>query len=167
MPFGLCTPAKIVLVAEPSTRGPSTSSTTLATASVSTPPMRRPSPRRRRSKRMAEARKFSDFSAGTPIIGPRPNGDRTGGGGEVERGEGVVEQVDVGPLHERARDGESLTLATRDVRAALRDRRVEPTGHRGDEVARLRDLECLPQLVVGCFFPPEPEIARDRAREEV
>ena len=94
-------------------------------------------------------------------------GAEPGVGREVERGERVVEQVDVGPLHQRAGDGETLALPARDVGAALRDRRVEPAGHRGDEVARLRDLECLPQLVVGGVGAAEPEVARDRAREQV
>ena len=49
-------------------------------------------------------------------------------GGEVERGERVVEQVDARPPDERARDREALPLPARDVGTALADRRVELPG---------------------------------------
>ena len=88
-------------------------------------------------------------------------------GGEVERGERVVEQVDAGLAHEGPRDREALALAARHVRAALRDRRVEPAGHRRDEVARLRDLERLPQLVVGGVGVAVAQVAGDGAGEQV
>ena len=75
--------------------------------------------------------------------GPQP-----GVGGDVQRGERVVEQVDLGAAHQRAGDRQPLALAAGDVGAALRDRRVQPRRHRPDEVGALRDLQRRPQLVV-------------------
>ena len=85
-------------------------------------------------------------------------------GREVERGERVVEEVDVGSLDERSGDGEPLTLTTGHVGPALGDRRVETVGHRLDEVTRLRDLECLPELVVGRVGVAVPQVARRPCR---
>src|SRR5215207_124785 len=87
-------------------------------------------------------------------------------GGEVERGEGVVEQVDGGRVRERPRDREALTLATRHVGAALGDGGIELLGLGFDEVAGLRDLECLPHLVVGGVLVAEAHVAADGAREQ-
>ena len=55
----------------------------------------------------------------------RQRGAQPGVGGEVERRERVVEQVDLGLADQRPGDREPLPLAAGDVRAALRDRRVE------------------------------------------
>ena len=85
---------------------------------------------------------------------------------EVERREAVVEDVDLGPLHERAGDGESLALAAGDVRAALRDRRLETLGHLGDELLALRDFERVPELVVGRVLLAVAQVARDGAAEQ-
>ena len=84
----------------------------------------------------------------------------------VERREAVVEQVERGLLHQRPGDRQPLALAAGDVGAALVDRGVETPGHRGDEVARLGDLEGAPQLGVARLRLPEPQVARDRAAEQ-
>src|SRR5262245_36570520 len=88
-------------------------------------------------------------------------------GGEVERRERVVEQVDVRLTHERTRDGEPLALPTRHVGAALADRRMQPPWHRADEVVTLRDTERPPQQLLGRLRIGVTEVARHRAREEV
>ncbi len=69
--------------------------------------------------------------------------------GRIEGREAVVEEVDRGPLDERAGDGEPLPLAARDVGAALVDRSRPAARHRGHEVARLGHLERVPELLVG------------------
>ena len=89
-----------------------------------------------------------------------------GVGRQVERRERVVEDEDVGLVHDRPRDREPLALAARDVRAALRDARVELALHLLDEVAALRDLERLPELVVGRLLAPEAQVRRDGAGEQ-
>src|SRR3954447_16761811 len=69
----------------------------------------------------------------------RLTGDRAewsaqpGVGGEVERGERVVEEVDLGTAYDGTGDRETLSLATADVGAPLGDRGVEPLGHGADE----------------------------------
>ena len=88
-------------------------------------------------------------------------------GGEVERRERVVEQVDLGLSHERPRNGQSLTLPTGNVRAPLRYSGVELTGHVGHEVLGLRDFERLPQLFVGGVGLAVAQVAGDRPGEEV
>src|SRR5207247_9999298 len=85
----------------------------------------------------------------------------------VERGEAVIEEVDGGAFGDSARDREALPLSARDVRAALVDRRLELTGHRGDEIARLRDLERMPELRVAGVFVAEAEVLRHRAFEQI
>ena len=72
----------------------------------------------------------------------------------------------LGAADERSRDREPLALAAGDVRAALGDRRVELALHLLDEVARLRDLERLPELVVGRVLVAEAQVARDGAAEQ-
>ena len=85
---------------------------------------------------------------------------------EVERREAVVEDVDLGLLDQRPGDRQALALAARQVRAALGDRRLEAALHLLDEVARLGDLERVPQLVVGRRWIAEAQVARDRAAEQ-
>src|SRR3954454_8177074 len=93
-------------------------------------------------------------------------GAQSGVGGEVERGERVVEQVDRRLVRERACDGEPLALTAGHVGPTLRDRGVELLGLGLHEVARLRDLERLPDLGVGGVLVAEAHVARDRAKEE-
>ena len=69
---------------------------------------------------------------------------QAGVGREVERRERVVEQVDLRLAHQRAGDGQPLTLAARHVGAALGDRRLELVGHPLDEVLRLGDRAAPP-----------------------
>ena len=62
-----------------------------------------------------------------------------------------------------------LTAADADLRrrwAALVDRSLEIAGHRGDEIARVSDLEGTPQFSVGRLRPAEPQVARDGAAEQ-
>ena len=61
-----------------------------------------------------------------------------GVGGQVERGERVVEEVDLGPADHRPGDGEPLPLAAGDVGAALGDRRRR--GRRASRATKSRGL---------------------------
>ncbi len=70
------------------------------------------------------------------------------------------------PLGERPGDGEALALAAGDVGAALRDAGLELAVHLLDEVARLGDLEGLPQLVVGRLLVAVAQVAGHRAAEQ-
>ena len=88
-------------------------------------------------------------------------------GAGVERREAVVEQVHARPLDERPGDRQPLALAAGDVGAALVDGRVETARHGGDEVARLGDLERVPELGVGRVRPAEAQVVGDRAAEQV
>ena len=53
---------------------------------------------------------------------------RAGIGGEVQGREAVIEDVGLGLLHERPGDRQALALATRQIGAALGDRRLEAPG---------------------------------------
>ncbi len=88
-------------------------------------------------------------------------------GGEVQRAEGVVEEVQRRLRGERPGDAEPLALPAGDVRAALRDRGVELLGHRGDEVPALGDGERVPELLLVGVRVPEAEVRRDGAGEQV
>ncbi len=90
-----------------------------------------------------------------------------GVGGRVQCGETVVEQVDRGPLHERPCDGQPLTLAAGDVRATLGNLRLQPSCHRGHELAGLGDCKCVPQLIVGSVGPAEAQVLGHGAAEQV
>src|SRR5690606_10048590 len=70
-------------------------------------------------------------------------------------------------LDEGPGDGKALSLPTRHVAAALRDRRVEALRHRSYEVLRLRHLERTPHLLFCCFRSSVAQVARHRACEEV
>ena len=85
---------------------------------------------------------------------------------EVERREAVVEDVDLGPLDQRPGDRQALALAARQVRAALRDRRVEALGQLADEVSAWAMRRARPQLLVGRVGLAEAEVAGDRAAEQ-
>ena len=79
------------------------------------------------------------------VGGHRPQrGPQPGVGGQVERGERVVEQVDLRPADQRPGDRQPLPLTAGDVGAALGDRRVQPARHLLDEVTRLGDLQARP-----------------------
>ena len=67
---------------------------------------------------------------------------------------------------ERPSDGEALTLAARQVAAALRDRAVEAVRERLHETRRLGDLERIPELSVGGVGPGESQVRRNGAGEE-
>src|SRR5207249_11150262 len=95
----------------------------------------------------------------------RPAAARVRGG--VEPREAVIEEVDRGPVPDRAWARKTLPLPTRDVGAALVDLRLEAAVHLSDEVVRLRDVESAPQLLVGRVRPAEAQVLRDGALEEV
>ena len=99
---------------------------------------------------------------GRPQRSPQPRV-----GGQVERRERVVEEVDPRPAYERPGDREPLALAAGEVGAALDHRRVEPLGQRLDEVAGLGDLEGLPQLLLGRVGLAVQQVAAHRAGEQV
>ena len=88
-------------------------------------------------------------------------------GGEVERRERIVEEINARVPDERAGDGQPLSLAAGDVRSALRYDRVEPAGHRRDESHCLGHLERGPQLLVGRIGVGVTQIAGDAAGEEI
>ena len=85
---------------------------------------------------------------------------------EVEGREAVVEHVDVGLLDERPGDGQPLPLPAGDVGAALGDRLVETLGHGLHELLRLRDLQRVPQFLVGGVRVAVAQVAGHGAREE-
>ena len=87
-------------------------------------------------------------------------------GGEVERGEAVVEHVHVGPPDDRARNGQPLLLSARQVDAALRDRRRELLRHRVDEVDRLRHGGGVAHLLVGRVLAAVADVGGHRSGEE-
>src|SRR6476469_886508 len=87
-------------------------------------------------------------------------------GREVQRGERVVEQVDLRLADQRPRDRQPLPLAAGHVRAALRDGRVQ-AAHVGHEVLGLRDLQRLPQLLVRRVRVAVPEVGPHGAGEQV
>ncbi len=60
----------------------------------------------------------------------------------------------------------TLTLTAGDVRAALGDARVEPVGHLLDEVTSLRDVERVPELLVGRLLASVAQVRRDGSGEE-
>ena len=94
-------------------------------------------------------------------------GAQAGVGGEVERRERVVEQVDLRLAHERPGDGQALALAAGHVRAALGDPAPQAAGHGAHEVGGLGDRQRLPQLVVGGVGLAVAQVAGHRAREQV
>ncbi len=91
-------------------------------------------------------------------------GSQRGVGRVVERGERVVEQVDLRLATSIRAIARRWRWPPETLRAALRDRRVEAARHRLDEVARLRDLERVPELLVGGVRVAVPQVARRRCR---
>ena len=87
-------------------------------------------------------------------------------GGQIEGGERVVEDEDVGLVHDGTGDREPLTLAARHVGATLRDARIQLTLHLLDEVLALGDLEGLPEFFVRRLLATEPEVRLDGAGEQ-
>ena len=61
----------------------------------------------------------------------------------VERRGRLVEQQDRRRLEDRARDGDALLLAARQLQAALADLRLVAVRQRADEVVDLRELRGL------------------------
>ena len=88
-------------------------------------------------------------------------------GAGIERREAIIEQVQGWSSHQRPGDREPLALTAREVGPTLVDLRRQLVRHRGDEVARLGDLERVPQLGLGRVLVPEPQVVGDRAAKEV
>ena len=59
-----------------------------------------------------------------------------------------------------------LALSARGVRAALRDQRLEPVGHLGNELLGLRDAQRAPHLVITGVRIAVADVARDGATEQ-
>jgi hypothetical protein len=89
-----------------------------------------------------------------------------GVGGEVERGEAVVEDVDVGPPDDGPRNRQALLLPARQVDAALRDRRRKLLRHRLDEVDGLRHCRSMAHFVVGRVLAAIADVGGDGSAEE-
>ena len=102
-----------------------------------------------------------------PVPGHRPERrPQPGVGGQVERRERVVEQVDARVRHQRPGDRQPLPLATGDVRPALRDRRLEAVRHGRDEVPRLGDGQGRPELLVRGVRVAVAQVGGDRPGEQ-
>ena len=85
--------------------------------------------------------------------------------GEVERGEAVVEDIQVGLAGQGAGYGQTLTLAAGEVRAALRHARVQPQWQFAHE-ARLRDIQRMPHLLLRGVGIAVAQVVGDRAGEQ-
>ena len=94
-------------------------------------------------------------------------GPQAGVGGDVEGGEGIVEDVDGGFLHQRPRDGQALPLPARDVRAALRDVGGETAVEFLDEIGGLGDPQRLPHLLRCGVGAPVEQVGGHRPGEQV
>ena len=67
---------------------------------------------------------------------------------EVQRGEAVVKDVDVGMAYDRPGNGQTLPLTAGDVGAALGDGGFQLVGHPGHEVLALSHLQRVPHLLL-------------------
>ena len=84
---------------------------------------------------------------------------------KVQSRKTVVEDIQVGALHERASNGQTLALATREVRTALRHRGIEPLRlieHKG----ALGNLERMKHVGLSRVFVAKAQIACHGAREQ-
>ena len=77
----------------------------------------------------------------------------------------VIEDVQVGALHECAGNRQALALAAREVRTALGDRRIEPLRLIEHEGA-LGNLERVQHIRLGRILIAKAQIARHGAREQ-
>src|SRR3954470_23810586 len=94
------------------------------------------------------------------LAGPRPQSRaQTGVGGHVERGERVIEQVDLRTTDQRPGDRQPLPLAAGEIGAALAHRGLEALGKGAHEVTGLSDLQRGPQFVVGRLGPAVAQVA--------
>ena len=88
----------------------------------------------------------------------------------VDGGERVVQDEDLRLPHERAREGDALLLAARELHAALADDRVEAVGQRERLLEHLRLARGLADLRDGLgrvgIVEREADVARDGRREE-
>ena len=84
---------------------------------------------------------------------------------KVQSRKAVVEDIQVGALHECAGNRQTLALAAREVRAALGHRRIEPLGlveHKG----ALGNLQRMEHVSLGRVFVAKAQIACHRTREQ-
>src|SRR5258708_16428498 len=79
----------------------------------------------------------------------------------IERRCRLIEQYDWRILQERPGDGDALTLAARQSRAAVADYGVEAVGQRLDEVAAARRLGRSHYFPVRCLGPPVADVDED------
>jgi hypothetical protein len=86
---------------------------------------------------------------------------------EIERREGVVEDIDRRPFDQRPGDRQPLPLAPRDVRAALRDLALQATLPLEDEIGRLGGLDRLRERFVCGVFVGVAQVAGDRPGERL
>ena len=104
---------------------------------------------------VAVARHLAD-GAGDLLLGER-----------VERGGRLVEDQEVRPAQQRARDRQALLLAPRDLHPALADERVEAAVGPRQQALAGGALEHLQALGVGRAGLHEEQVLADRAREEL
>ena len=88
-------------------------------------------------------------------------------GSHVERGEGIVEEVDGGPADDRTRDGQPLPLSTREIDAALRDAHGQSVGVVAHEAIGGRHPHRVPHLVLGRVSFAVAQIVGDGAGEQI
>ena len=77
----------------------------------------------------------------------------------------VVEDIQVGALHERAGDGQALALTTREVRTALGHRGIEPLGL-FEHKRTLSNFQRMEHIRLGRVLVAKAQIARHGAREQ-
>lgn len=78
----------------------------------------------------------------------------------------VIEEKNLRPYEERARDGQALALTTGQRHAALTDDRVQLIGERADELRRLSRLAGCEDLVVRGVRSPIRDVVSDRPSEQ-
>ena len=85
----------------------------------------------------------------------------------VERGRRLVQKQDGRAPHERAGDGEPLTLSARQGHAVLADRRIVALWLGENEVMRIGEPRGLVDLFVGRLRPAVADVVADRTFEQV
>ena len=87
-------------------------------------------------------------------------------GRRVERTRRFVEHHDGRILQQGARDGKTLTLATRQRTPSFANARLQSVALPGDEVGRLREFERLRDLVGGGVRLADAQVFIDRSRKQ-
>ena len=76
----------------------------------------------------------------------------------IERRCRLIQHQQVGRMHKRARNRETLALSAGQGRAAFADRRIQSLRHRLDEIERLGGLEGTPHVVFSEIVAAENDI---------